>query len=190
VPKTKREQLMMVLTGLAVLIFLIARASSGSDFQFLKMFSIGGGETATLQKKYKDYMDILNRRENVERKFKNLEAAYSVKPGQTVDKSFQEQIYDICVRNQFAPQVKPPSADPIPNAPDHALLYVNVTATGTAENAVRMLKEMDAKGFLTKELTINAMQDTPNVTLEFDVARPVKKADIENLLRKTGQYSD
>lgn len=181
-PQTKREKIMIVVTALTVIIGVLF--SQWENLGIANAFSSRSAEIDKLRKQQEEYLSILERRSKIQDQFANLEAPYSVKSGQTVDMSFNEQMYEICVRNRFSPQIDPPWVERIPNVEEYGLMFVSVNSTGTGENLVHLLKELDAKGFLVRKLTVDLVTDTPNVVVDFDVARPVRLDEVKPLLRK------
>lgn len=177
-PKTKREKILVILTALSLVIGVLAM--QWENIGLSELFATDS-EAKELREQRDEYLSILQRRSEIQRQFAKLEAPYSVKENQTVEMAFNEQLYEICVRNQFSPQIQPPIVEVVPNVEEYGFLIQSVDTTGSNENLVRLLKELDDKGFLVRKLTVNLVTDTPNVIVKMDVARPVKLEEVKQL---------
>ncbi len=175
-PRTTREKILLAAT-LAIAIGAIAYRLSG-DGEWFGGLSFAGGETADLQDIYDESRTILSREDDIQEQFRTIEAQYTRALGLSPEKDFSEKVYAMCVDMGLPPKHSPYEFEDIPDVEEYGLIFLNVSFAGQYSKVARLLKNLDASGYMIDGLRITNQQDQDYVSCHLSVARPVKKADV------------
>jgi hypothetical protein len=177
-PRTLRERILLAAT-LAVAIGAGIYRFSG-DADWFGGLSFAGKEIADLQETYEESRMILSREESIQEEFRTIEAQYARTPGLTPEKDFSEKVHGMCVEMGLAPQLSPYEFENIPSVEEYGLIFLPVTFAGQYAKVARLLKNLDAAGFMIDALKITNQKDQDYVSCDLSVARPVKKAEVHS----------
>ncbi|OPZ16496.1 MAG: hypothetical protein BWZ10_01421 [candidate division BRC1 bacterium ADurb.BinA364] len=175
--KTQRERILLWTTvALAVAGLAYTQLENSGLFQSLAQ---SGSGLEALRSQYAAYQQVLKRKARIEQKFVEIEQQYEKAPGLSPDKQFKEQVNNMCREYNFqGVQIDKTRLEDIENVEEYKLLYVPVHSVGTWPDLVNLLKRINSAGFLVDELDIRAARDSPNLSVDIVIARPVKQSEM------------
>ena len=140
-----------------------------------------GEQLESLKRTYTDYVQRLERKDEVEAAYKSIEVQFpQTDPDKKPEQQFSEDVFALCGKFGFpSPNIGPPKEDLIENVDDYKFITLTVRVSGKIDRLARLLKEFHKNALLIKEFSLTSVLDDDEITAQVTVARIAKLTEEE-----------